>query len=87
MTEIYTTFAIAMLPFAFAIRLWKHSVTAFLMVLAGAWCALALPQDERGALAVSVPFVLEVVAVIRAVSKPGGDRWIPNIPKHTGDER
>jgi len=76
-TTIYQTFAIAFLPAAIYMRLWRNSVSVFLFVVASAWCAAADMGGASDTVKFAGPLLIELAAIIRAILKPGLDRWVP----------
>ena len=78
-SDLYQTFAVAFLPGAIYMRLWKNSVSTFLLVVASAWCAMTSPAETSETLRFGGLLLIEIFAVGRAILKPAADKWVPHV--------
>jgi len=78
--EFYLIFALAALPAAIYMKLWKNSVSTFLFVLAIAWIAWVIPECHFVAETklFGPVFLLELIAMVRAARKAPNDKLIPS---------
>jgi len=80
--SIIQLFSIAMLPAAFFIRLWRHSVSTFIFVVIASGCSFcAAVRGYNETDAATAIALVEAYLVFRAVMKVPQDKWFPG-PRH-----
>ena len=78
-------FSTAMIPAAFFMRLWRHSVSTFIFVLVAGGCsACAFAKNYDESIAGIVISAVELYLVIRAVMKTPQDVWFPKLRHEEG---
>jgi len=77
--DILQIFSISMIPAAFFIRLWRHSVATFLFVMVAGMCSFcaALRGYEEPMMGALISLV-EIYLVFRAVMRTPSDEWFPH---------